>query len=321
MAGLGERAWNGTKPDFQQLEGFTSAAEADEAGGMVKTSLETVKRLRTEAKRFNNEYITLGGTPHGPRIGPRAVANEFLNIKFGWIPFVQDVIDFTKTVHFYRNLLVKALKYNGIPIRKRISLFSDSKPWVKLAGATYSVSNNSYPMPCHAVAFPSDFFSSAPSWEVVEGRTSAAYGIGKWTIYRPEFDSHRPEFYSSWNKFEQFLTLTGLRISPSSLYKATPWTWLIDWFTDIGNFFQFLTDEFSNSIVSRYCYAMQAQTITRLFTNVLPFRGNPVSLNFARQIVSKQRIAGSSPYGFDLPWESLTAGQYAILGALGITKR
>jgi len=212
-------------------------------------------------------------------------------------------------------------KMNGVPVRKRVVLDDETTSTV-LSAVSNAVSGVSYPMPCYPTAWPADFFVRPPSWELREDKTRTAWAVGKFTYYRPEFDIgtvQDSEYYSEWNKAKRFLTITGLRISPSALYNMIPWTWLVDYVTDLGNWIDLLTDIWQDQIVAHYCFAMQTFTKSRTFQNVLPLNGGTRTLTFRRLFTSKQRDMADNPFGFGLTLGDLTPRQLAIIGALGLT--
>lgn len=321
MGAMGDQAWSRTKPRLEQVSGFVAAAELDEFRPMIRDSGDTVSKLRNSLEDFRSAYLGFGGDTSSRTMRFRSsdAASAFLNYSFGWVPFLNDLISFGETIWSVGKLLEKLEKLNNVPFRRRVTLLDDLTS-TKLAGATYSVSNGSYPMPCHAVAWPSEFFAAPPSYEVWEHKSTYAYGMGKWSFYRPELDASLPNYRTAWNAAKRLLLITGLRVSPSAIYNVIPWTWLIDWFTNLGSYFDTLTDLFQDQIVAHYVFAMQTQVITRTFTNVLPLYDQTVQLSFSREISSKQRVAGDSPYGFSLPWDGLSPKQLAILAALGITR-
>jgi hypothetical protein len=53
---------------------------------------------------------------------------------------------------------------------------------------------------------------------------------------------------------------------------------------------------------------------------MLNFYSGPVTLQFQRVLSTKQRELADSPYGFNVPWKDLSLRQWAILGAIGISR-
>jgi len=111
-------------------------------------------------------------------------------------------------------------------------------------------------------------------------------------------------------------------LSPSNIYKAVPWTWLIDWFTDFGSVVDRLQDIGLDGIASKYLYLMRHDFREVVLKQTLPFKnGGAVTLEFNRVTDVKIRRESDSPYGFGLSWGSLSPKQLAILVALGVSRK
>lgn len=118
----------------------------------------------------------------------------------------------------------------------------------------------------------------------------------------------------------RYMTLYGLRVNPSNIYKAIPWSWALDWISNAGDYVDQLTDIWSDSIAAEYFYVMHHLRVTRTLTITLPFVSGGVTFVFHRYYDCKQRLEASGPYGFSLSWDNLSPRQLAIAGALGISR-
>jgi hypothetical protein len=115
------------------------------------------------------------------------------------------------------------------------------------------------------------------------------------------------------------MDLFGLRVNPSNLYNAIPWTWAADWVTNTGDYVQRISDIVSDGLMAEYFYAMCSEDRVRTFTSVYPLHTRSVTCETTIRMSSKQRVEASSPLGFSSSWSNLTPRQIAIAGALGIT--
>jgi hypothetical protein len=116
--------------------------------------------------------------------------------------------------------------------------------------------------------------------------------------------------------------LYGLDLNPYTLWQLAPWTWLIDWFTNVGDIIKNVTNAAINGLVLRYGYVMETTTVTRTATGKKPiiFDAGP-SINgygYTYGGITKVRV-GATPFGFGVNLSTLTPTQIAILAALGIT--
>jgi hypothetical protein len=162
-----------------------------------------------------------------------------------------------------------------------------------------------------------------PSWEIWEETTTSARAVGQFRYYLPEFDKSTDHFMDKLNQVRRMIDIFGLRISPSNIYKAIPWTWLIDWVTSVGASLQALQDETLDHMAAKYMFLSHHKTTKTVFRQLLPFNsqsGGPQTLEFTQLVDVKQRKEASSPFGFDLDWSQLSPRQLAILAALGLSR-
>jgi hypothetical protein len=135
------------------------------------------------------------------------------------------------------------------------------------------------------------------------------------------------------------LALFGLLPTPGALWDAMPWTWLGDWFTDVGEILDAISPTAVENLVQRYGYTMyHYQTMVEAkshvshahFDNEVFFPGlgyfgakyPAVNRDFSTTYVKemKVRAGGFNPFGPSVSLDSLSAGQTAILAALGLSK-
>jgi hypothetical protein len=130
---------------------------------------------------------------------------------------------------------------------------------------------------------------------------------------------------------EQANHLLGFEINLETLWNLTRWSWLIDWFVDVGGFLHNIDLLHSNSLVLRYGYVMTHIRASRVRTvnglvpqtadNLWPFQAfcSHSTLQSTALIEWKTRRR-ATPYGFGLDVGSFSDAQWAILGALGLSK-
>lgn len=302
----GDRAWNKAKPKIEKAGAGVFFAELRDLPRMLKTT----------AGAFHDIWKTLNGTFSSP-MAPKKAANHFLNHQFGWVPFLSDIRKFYNVYQDSTNIIDRLSEENGQWIRKRVTL-AEEKQRTRLNGGTgiQLFPNTSFSQP----ATPWFSAGSDASWELYEEISTYVSAVGKFRYYRPEFDKTLPDYSSGLQNLNRQLSIFGARVSPSNIYKATPWTWAIDWFANVDDYIDRVNDVQIDSISAQYFYLMQHQVVKRIFRQILPFQSGTVVLKFVRLISTKQRTEGQSPYGFNLTWDNLSPRQIAIAGALGISK-
>jgi hypothetical protein len=302
MTGWGDKAYARTKPQIQTASGFVFAAEFRDAPRMLKST----------SRAFHDIWRGMGGNQVGRIMSPKNLADDFLNFQFGWKPFIGDLRSFDYVIQNYHKLSASRKDRNNKWIRKRVPL-KTSLPVKTLIDKGLGYKLDPF------LSIP-DYFKSQPTWELWEETTTQISGIGSFKYYLSEFDATLPEFHSGWNQAMRVLDITGFRASPSNIYKAIPWTWAIDWVTNVGDHVDHLNDIWLDNVACKYCYVTQHQVKTRKFIATLPLNTDTLVLTFSQVLESKQRDEASSPYGFSLSWADLSPTQVAIAGALGITR-
>jgi len=323
LGNYGQTGWARAKPKLERAGGFVFGAELRELPGMLGTTAkgfaDAWHDIKGVVSRVRN---TPGGRfkPEEPwKMSPKGAANQFLNEQFGWKPFIGDITSFDDVYHNGQKYIRKISDENGKAVRHSVTVAeSETSTQVGAGGGVYN--SISYAMPCFPVSLGSGYFSSPPSWRCDDVTYTKVRAVGKFRYYRPEFDMSLPDYSSAWNAGMRYVTLYGLRVTPSNLYKIMPWSWAADWAANVGTYVDYVSDVFVDSLSAEYFYLMVYQRRCRRLSVVLPFHSGTVSLSWDRFVETKQRVPGSSPFDFDLSWNSLSPRQLAIAAALGISR-
>jgi hypothetical protein len=313
---LGSQVWDRLKPRIEQGGLFVALAEAKDIPRMLKST----------AWRFHEKWVLLGGVPRSKGMIPKHVAENFLNYQFGWVPFVKDVNDFLANIVNYNDRISRLVAENGQWIRRKATLVNSEGRKLLSSGE----GSRLYPTSLTSGAF-ADFYEVdgtghyvKPSWEIWEETETHAHATGSFRYYLPEFDGSSDKYFSMINTVRRTIDLFGARITPSNIYKAIPWTWLIDWCTSVGKSIQAVQDATLDQMAARYLYLTHHKVTTTKFKQLLPFNaesGGAKTFEFTQFVDVKQRKEASSPFGFDLDVSQLDPRQLAILASLGISRK
>jgi hypothetical protein len=331
LSAYGSQAWSKTKPRLEQASAFVFVAELRDLPRMMRQLKERALEFHKQWINAKARYKPLKGDfdNNDLTMPPGRAASYFLEHQFGWTPFLSDLRKFYSAFHGSETTIQRLSSQNGKPIRRKATLVGlpvevagqDGKPRISYVPTESDVRVNGGNAQMCEPGLHANFFSVSPSWELRRIERLKVSATGMFTYYRPEFDTSLSEYNSSWFALQRQLTLYGMRISPSNIYRATPWTWLVDWFTNVAEHFDWLTDVAVDSIAAKYLYLNCRKEIIWRFTQVLPFRDpGTVELVWERKLWTNERVGANSPYGFSLSWENLTPRQLAILVALGITR-
>lgn len=250
------------------------------------------------------------------------IGGEYLNVEFGWRPLISDVEKAARAVADAGAILRQYTRDDGKVIRRRAHLGED-KFTVESSGT------RELRIPrLNATTVTTRFVTAGSSVygvPIVDHTVTNTWFAGAYSYYLAGAE----DFLGKIQLYEQKANrLLGTRITLDTLYELTPWSWLFDWFGDLGTFFQNLSNLQANSTVLRYGYVMHRTEQTRDVTMRLTPNPNttfgvpsrcPAYVTMLGTRVRKQRMK-ATPYGFGVSLEALSPRQWAILGALGMTK-
>lgn len=310
IEGLGPEAYRRMRPQLE-IAGM---------GQFLGEARDLPRMLKTTAQGFSNSWKALfgnSGRSLSPEM-PKKVADQFINSQFGWVPFVNDLKKFDDVVHNSQKYVDRISRMNG-QWDKRFTVLSNTETQeVLLDEGGMGV----WPIGTQIgfmFSLGSDGLQALPWMNTSLEETQKIWSSGWFKYYRPEFDSHLSGYNSAWGAAQRQLMLYGARINPSVLYKITPWSWLADWFTNLGTNIDNANSRGLDGSVSRNLFLMAHSHRRIRFQQFLPLRSGPQRMTWLRNVDAKMRRIGG-PYGLGWSSSSLTARQTAILLALGISR-
>jgi len=309
----GPTAWSKSSPKIQMADGFVFLSESRELPSM----------LMDQAKRFHKEWKSIAGKEGvngGWRMQPKQAADEYLTQQFGWAPFLGDLYKFYNAYLHVDDYMRRMSHGHDKWLHVRRVLLDDVQ--------TSNVSSGDWSQPYSWQLLPNNSWDQISqirpgqypkiSYYDEETRLVTSSGMFKW--YKPEFDMSNPDYNSLINNIYRQSTMYGVRVNPSNIWRATPWTWLIDWGLNVGRNIDALTAYVEDGVVCKYLYLMH-HTVKRQVTDItLPVARGDVALQYVNYTDVKLRRAVDSPFGFGSPWATLSPWRLSILAALGISK-
>lgn len=229
------------------------------------------------------------------------IGGEFLNYQFGIAPLISDLKDIVNYDSALVDALEKLRRDTSGTYRRRAQVVSENE-------FTQLGNSNLYPLSV-GVALNSQLGGDGTlAVKVYERQTIDVWFSGEFQFHMPEIFRRIPAL----DKARERLFKAGLEPSPSLLWELTPWSWLVDWYTSVGDAFENLSRFNLDGAVMRYGYVMYRRTTTRTYTH--PYWGSMEVTS-----VSFQRTR-ANPFGFGLSFSSLSDRQWAILAALGLSR-
>jgi len=260
------------------------------------------------AKSFSDAWKALKGKGSRKMISPSRLSAEFLGVNFGWFPFLRDVIDLVETTENLQSIMKQLRDKNGAWERKRGTITSST---------TTEVVSHSDTQTKHWPVLTGDFYQSylsSGSYRVIK-RTNTRIWFSAWFKYY-----FLPSTLDSATFDVNFKRhLYGLEISPTLLWQAMPWSWLVDWWSGFGFAFQNLDTNLADSLVSQNACVMGHESSVYTVESVCTLKTRTLSDSLSFSVEHGARDI-ASPYGFGYTWQNLSLRRLGILSALGITR-
>jgi len=246
----------------------------------------------------------------------RDAGSDYLNVQFGWIPLLSDVrkIATALAVATFAITGKQATTHRRRDMTEKDETITSSSQFV---AAFARISDSQF-----ATTGSSLQTSTEMPWSPwVSQRHTIKYSFEAEFVRLPE---GQKDYSSYLVKLDELMRWD---ITPMDLWQLAPWSWLVDWFFDIGGQLDAWNATTSNRILSSYAYGMREETLetTVLLSDIRKNRETHTyfgpSTYFSRYKAEHKQRLKANPFGYVLnPMQQLSAGQLAILGALGLTK-
>jgi hypothetical protein len=226
-----------------------------------------------------------------------AAAN--LAYKFGWAPIIEDLgklLDFTEHANRRQQVLKKAYSKRGVRRKIDLDSFSQSHSGNLLVWSVYG---------------------STLSPQYLGVVNSETWATIRWIVRDPTKYGYEPTFK------EALHTALGFNKGqiPISVWKAIPWTWMIDWFTDISNILQ---ANYNSIYFKPYRLSIMRTTVdTFEHKPILNINGSPLNYLTPGQYKAtfKSRYVNNSPStNFTLRLPFLDSYKLSVLGSLAVLR-
>jgi hypothetical protein len=242
----------------------------------------------------------------------RSAGGEYLNHQFGWLPLVSDVQKFSYAVRNHDKIIAQYERDSGKRIKRRMDF-----PVSRTTSVNVSTGNAANPV------FNTNFYDGANGAFGTKTTTTTTtvetWFSGCFSYYLPPYNPSG----SNAARNEQIANkLFGTRPTPEVFWNVTPWTWALDWVGNMGDVIHNASAFLADGLVMPYAYMMQRKTTSIKYELTgIRFRSVTGPTDFFQEFVTvtKSRRA-ATPYGFGLNIGGFSAKQWAILGAIGLTR-
>nr|UJQ85196.1 MAG: hypothetical protein 1 [Leviviridae sp.] len=244
----------------------------------------------------------------------KAAGSEYLNHEFGWLPLVSDIRGASYAAA-NAHTIVQAYERNSHKlVRRRMELPVEmSETWQILGTGRPYFPRTDSDNTCIVDA-------STPTGSLIQ--CDRTY---KRTWFSGAFTYHLPVGWGSRfgivDAAAKAGPLMGIELTPEVVWNLVPWTWALDWVSNMGDIVSNTSDMAVDGLVIKYGYVMEHKVTSRTYyhTGSNSYKGavvvSPVSL-----FIETKRRRRATPFGFGLDWSGFTPRQLAITAALGLTR-
>jgi len=159
--------------------------------------------------------------------------------------------------------------------------------------------------------------------ELFKGRVTRIRETTKAQWFSGAFTYHLPDYGSGLlGQARQANQLLGLSVTPEVMWNLTPWSWAVDWFSNVGDVIHNVQQMASNGLVLRYGYIMEHSIVsdTYMFSGPTGFKSSGVNPLVVKVVTETKLRRKATPFGFGLSLGGLSFAQKAILAALGMSR-
>lgn len=256
-------------------------------------------------------------------LGP-AAGKEYLNYKFGYLPLLNDIRSIYHTWQKLDTMIKQVIRNNGRPVRRRgridLSSTSSSDDWS-------SIGFNQLDTTGHTTLWLDQDLTTSMSRQT--NIREDIWFSGSFRYYLP------PELLEDKWSAKAKLALFSDPL-PSTLYQLLPWSWLLDWFSNVGDVISLYSSQYLGElgpIYLDYGYLMRHRVKTETYKITMPgiYRLPVIAGSGSPEITYPRKYSGflkyetmervaATPFGFGLELSSLSLDQLKILTALGLSR-
>jgi len=268
----------------------------------------------------------------------KQVAGSYLNYLFGVKPTGSDLLRVADTVMGFDGHIRRVINAEKIIQKSRRSIVL-----YEADNSGFSSGKNSLDYTAYR-AFNLGPLQMAGGYLIPAGGSSAvlapqfnySYTVSQrltqfstWEFFIPKPDEIHSRLDTYKKRAER--VLSSARITEGDVYELAPWTWLADWFVDIGGLLQYQRDVVDNQIVA----SANGYSVWEEFTGICSYSGrryDATGVSPAYQVLKdtfipfhasiqwrRHKRRGATPYSIGPTWNFSTQ-QWAILGALGLSR-
>lgn len=238
----------------------------------------------------------------------RGLGKQYLNAEFGWKPLLKDVNDLLNSTEIIDKAFNQLRRDNGRLIRRRCVVSrTDTTTVSKDTGI-----NGTYPN------LHNFLYANVPIAQRFKRMTFVKTGGTYW--FAGAFRYWIPNIEDPWRARLAKAHLAGVIPTPELVWNLIPWSWLIDWFTNVGDVMTNISANAASNLVMPYGYAMGRKwSETSRYASARMWNAGWVTTESHIRKDLKRRERATA-FGFGIDEVDFSVRQLAILAALGLSR-
>lgn len=233
----------------------------------------------------------------------KKIAGSYLNLQFGWLPTLSELGNLIDAASNMTNLINQLMR--------------DNNQWIHRAGNVATEDETTGLTNITPSVYPYNYVSNLKGTQQIRIKTRISFA-GRFKYYIPAIENNTQS--GRLRAARRILGLEG--ITPSNIWEIIPFSWMIDYFSNMGDIISNFESSIADNLVAKYAYSMaHTKTVvenTATFFVDYPGKKTP-KVAIARLIKEAKSRAVATPFGFstdtDLSWKQLS-----ILVALGLSR-
>lgn len=322
LSGWGAKGYSRTMPLHPIYNLGVSIGELKDFPRMVSQTMNGIRALASRGTTFSGVTSIREFLKRLSSI-PKRTGDSYLFGAFGLFPMYQDLLFLLKMKEKLDKKIDWLRRHNGKRYRRRVTLNEDG--FSENIARTIAPSSSMYPALSSWLYGPGmNVNKSIPVLKTYQRRI---WFVAEYRYFIPELVGD-PRVKGP----SRFLIsdLLGISPDPSLVYKLTPWSWLLDWFTSVGAVLSNVYLRAKYQVIARYAYVMCRETFTYASPGYCDFQHGTYAGGWpsgvvhhsgeSRTVYEFRKREEASPYGFGLTYSSFSAYQWSILVALGLSR-
>lgn len=245
----------------------------------VPLFLYEIREIPSLIKKFGDKALSKDG------------ADALLRWEFGLKPMISDIIKFASFSHMFNKRMKEIRRLNERGLRRTIHHGSWSE--------SQHYSGNLHSNGATFLGKPMTKTTTAEKWSYV-----------KWTPDRDTLDMDPSEMM-----WKVLRVVYGLSVDTQFLWNAIPWSWLVDWGTNMGDYLAS-----RRNLIGASPSPVEVMTHTRTQTSFGSHKDGTATLSAGNVFYETKTRRRSSP-SIQAHLPIMNSRQYSILGSLAVLSR